>query len=246
VDAPCEYLDWDSRFFGIEIARVTTRRLDGCALEAVDRWCAMRHIDCLYFLAEGSPPASTTVAEDGGFHLVDLRATLARSTEPAPGGPAPAGIFVRRAQPSDLPALRAIARVSHRDSRFYRDGHFAEARCNALYETWIEKSCAGGAAAVLVAEVEGTVTGYVTCERPAGASARVGLLAVDATHRGRGIGEALVRSSLAWFAANDVALVHVVTQGTNIGAQRLYQRYGFRTDTVQLWYHRWRNGGRGA
>jgi len=31
----------------------------------------------------------------------------------------------------------------------------------------------------------------------------------------------------------------VVTQGRNLAAQRLYQRNGFVTASLQLWYHRW-------
>jgi len=30
-----------------------------------------------------------------------------------------------------------------------------------------------------------------------------------------------------------------VTQGSNIAAQRLYQRSGFLPKSVQLWYHFW-------
>jgi hypothetical protein len=33
--------------------------------------------------------------------------------------------------------------------------------------------------------------------------------------------------------------VNVVTQGRNSKAQRLYERCGFLTRSVQLWYHRW-------
>ena len=31
----------------------------------------------------------------------------------------------------------------------------------------------------------------------------------------------------------------VVTQGRNIAGQRLYQRCGFLTRSVELWYHKW-------
>jgi dTDP-4-amino-4,6-dideoxy-D-galactose acyltransferase len=49
----------------------------------------------------------------------------------------------------------------------------------------------------------------------------------------------LVDQALAWFAQQKVTRVQVVTQGRNILAQRMYQRSGFVTHTVKLWYHRW-------
>jgi dTDP-4-amino-4,6-dideoxy-D-galactose acyltransferase len=236
VDAPCERLPWDTDLFGLAIGRVTTNRLEPSRIPAVEAWCGANRIDCLYYLADGAPPATTAAAEAAGFRLVDVRMTLAAPTaRPA----SPVTTVIRPAREDDVGALREIARVSHRDSRFYRDGRFDVARCDALYETWIEKSVHGWAAAVHVAEVDGAVAGYVTCERPAPADGRIGLFAVAEGLRGRGIGRALVGHALAWFAGEGLATVSVVTQGMNVDAQRLYQACGFRTRSVQLWYHRW-------
>jgi RimJ/RimL family protein N-acetyltransferase len=44
---------------------------------------------------------------------------------------------------------------------------------------------------------------------------------------------------MSWFAGQDIKTVHVVTQGRNTRAQRLYQRCGFVTRSMELWYHRW-------
>jgi GNAT superfamily N-acetyltransferase len=236
TDEPCRHLEWDSRFFGVEIAQVASGRLDPPTVAAVDRWCAARRIDCLYFLAD-EPGAATACAEAAGFHLVDVRVELVRALAPNPAASDPR---IRPAEARDLPALRAIARTSHRDSRFYRDERFPRDRCDALYETWIEKSCQGRAAGVLVADLDGTVGGYVTCELPSSAAGRIGLFAVAPAERGRGIGAALVASALDWLGARGAATVAVATQGRNVAAQQLYQAAGFRSAALRLWYHRWR------
>jgi len=126
--------------------------------------------------------------------------------------------------------------ASRPDSR--RADRFAafRARADALYETWIDKSCSGSAAAVLVADVDGAPAGYVTCD----ADGRIGLFAVAEHARNRGVGAALVASALRWFAAQGVDEVRVATQGRNVAAQQLYQAAGFRTEALKLWYHRWR------
>ena len=53
-------------------------------------------------------------------------------------------------EPRDLQQLKEIARRSHIESRFYFDGRFPMARCNELFELWIERSCLGWADAVFV------------------------------------------------------------------------------------------------
>jgi ribosomal protein S18 acetylase RimI-like enzyme len=232
---PCRRLEWDSRFFGVEIARVEGGSLDAAGVAAVDRWSADRRIACLYFLAD-EPGASTACAERAGFRLIDVRVELAHALAPPPDA---RDSRIRPAVADDVSALRAIARTSHRDSRFYRDERFPRDRCDALYETWIEQSCDGGAAAVLVADVDDRVAGYVTCERPAASAGRIGLFAVAEADRGRGVGRALVAGALSWLAASGATTVDVATQGRNVEAQRLYQVAGFRTAALRLWYHRW-------
>ncbi len=45
--APCTYLDWDSDFFGVRIARVNASRLSEETVAPILAWCAAQAIDCL-------------------------------------------------------------------------------------------------------------------------------------------------------------------------------------------------------
>lgn len=235
----CRLLDWDSEFFGRRIARVTAHRLTPELVEDVVAWGKRAGAECLYFLADAGDPETVRLAEDHAFRQVDVRLTLERGLDGEPAAPWPdGGARVRPAAPADLPALRALARTSHHDSRFYHDPNFPAARCDDLYATWIEKSCAGYADAVLVADHDRAAAGYVSCHLDPD-EGRIGLFAVSAAHQGRGTGRALLAASLGWFAAQGRRRVSVVTQGRNAPAQRLYQHGGFVTRSLQLWYHRW-------
>lgn len=229
-----QFLPWDSEFFGLRIARYLLEELTSESLAALMAWQREQAMDCLYFLADPNQAESLLLAEANNFHLADLRFTLETSGEIAQELPASVRLF----KESDRAALRSIARVSHRDSRFYFDSHFPLERCDALYETWIDRSVDGYADATLVAEVEGNAAGYITCHRDAG-EGRIGLVGVHNEYQGQSLGKALVKASLAWFSAAGFTKVSVVTQGRNIRAQRLYQRCGFLTRSVQLWYHWW-------
>jgi dTDP-4-amino-4,6-dideoxy-D-galactose acyltransferase len=232
----CSYLDWDSNFFDCRIARLNAPRLNEAIAAQALQWCGENRIDCLYFLADSDHSETCRLAESNGFQLVDVRLTYERAVE-SDAGDEPA-TSVRFAREDDLPPLRAIARSSHHDSRFYFDGHFERANCDRLYETWIENSFRGFAQAVLVAERDGAPAGYLTCHYKEEES-QIGLVGVGRDHQGKGLGLALVRSFLAWSRRQRAARAKVVTQGRNVGAQRLYEKVAFLIATQQLWYHRW-------
>jgi dTDP-4-amino-4,6-dideoxy-D-galactose acyltransferase len=240
TDSFCQFLEWDSNFFEVRIGRVTAPNLTKSVLECIEEWCRKERIDCLYLLVDSSDSCSIRLAEDNGFHFMDLRATLRKWSDfELAADPAGQERTIRPFKPDDLAALRAIARVSHHDSRFYHDLNFPRAKCDALYEIWIDKSCNGSADAVLVAEHQGRPVGYATCQVADQGKGHIGLLGIGPSAQGMGLGQSLIRASLHWFADKGINDVSVVTQGRNCGAQRVYQRCGLIIYTLQLWFHKW-------
>ena len=242
-DAICEELSWDSNFFGLSIARAVPSHLDDRTRVEMLDWCESRRVDCLYFLC----PLEQTVTQrhliDSGFQLVSVKVTLAR---PAGAGSGNVRGDVRNATVNDVPRLREIALLAHRDTRFHTDGHFDPARCDELYATWIENSVHGYATSVLVAERDGTAVGYITLHvdgddaaAPAGRTARIGLFAVDEQWRNQGIGHDLLRRAARLLDERHVGQTSVATAGRNVAAVKLYKSEAFRTTDVSLWYHRW-------
>jgi dTDP-4-amino-4,6-dideoxy-D-galactose acyltransferase len=233
----CIYLDWDSRLFERRIARFNRHRLDEAELSKTLTWCKTNRIDCLYLLADSRDAETSPLAERNGFLHTDVRLTLERTfTENAPV--ALRSDSVRLARQGDLEALKKIARAGHRDTRFYFDHHFDRAKCDLLYEMWIENSFSGFAQAILVAEVNAEAVGYITCILK-GVESQVGLAGVAEKYQGMGLGKQLVDRFLVWSVEQGACRATVVTQGRNVGAQRLYQRSRFVTASCQLWYHRW-------
>jgi ribosomal protein S18 acetylase RimI-like enzyme len=148
-------------------------------------------------------------------------------------------VVIRPVQPGDVEALRVMAATNHDDTRFFHDRHFPRERSRELYARWIEKSCHGAAAAVLVAERQGQLLGYLTMLQPAPGCGQIGLCGVAPTARGMGLGRALVAEAQRWFHGQGLMQATVVTQGRNLNATRLYERSGFITEHLQLWFHRW-------
>lgn len=242
-EAACELLAWDSEFWGFRVARVTGDTLTDERAEQVEGWCRANDVACAYFLARSDDARTTTVAENRDYRFVDVRVNLRHHLSGLSlglGSKDEESLSIRHSRPDDVPRLERIAKTTHRDTRFYYDLNFPRDLCDALYETWIRRSCEGYADAVLVAEAGGEVGGYISCHLDAEArSGKIGLVGVGEGARGAGFGRALVERSLAWFHDQGAAEVTVVTQARNGAAQRLYQRCGFLTRDVNLWYHKW-------
>lgn len=238
----CRYLDWDSDFFQQRIARLLPTRLVPGKLEQALDWCSSQEIDCLYFLAAGDHPSSLRLACQHGFTLVDTRLTLERmlsSKDPAPE-PQDANISVRVWQSSDIPVLSDIAALNIKQTRFHNDPGFSTERAEALYRTWIERSCQDYADQVLVAVDKGAPAGFITLNTNAEQSlGSISLLGVSQTARQRGLGSLLVSAGLRWLAAQGAVRAAVVTQGANLAALRLYQHCGFIITDMYLWFHKW-------
>ncbi len=243
---PCELLEWDSRFFSIPVARVAGDQMTARRAAEVEDWCRPRRVRWLYFLGRSDDPRTIQSCQENGYQLVEVRVELRRyltsGGDGAVGAANSDSIAIRPARSADVPALECIARKSHRDSRYYADSNIPRDRCDAFYAAWIRNSAAGWAQSVLVCEQQNAPAGYVTCHLRQGRG-EIGLIAVDEAYRGKGIGFELIAKAIQWFRNQGVPEIAVVTQGSNVTAQRLYQRCGFLTHRVGLYYHRWRRQG---
>ena len=236
----CQFLEWDSQFFGVRIARALDGRLTPDLAQAVLNWCCENRIKCVYFLADSDDPATIRLAEANLFQLMDNRVTLtAKIGLPEPPGVMDQRLIIKPVEYAEMAALRQIARMSHRMTRFYVDTRFPPKRADALYETWLTQCCDNEAARVLVAHQNGEIAGYIGCVNNGSPSGQIALLAVAQAFQGQGIGRALVAAGLQWFQGERLERVSVVTQARNIAALRVYEQNGFMVSQVQFWYHRW-------
>jgi RimJ/RimL family protein N-acetyltransferase len=237
MTAPGEVLPWDSEFFEVRVARAGSARLSPEATDRLLEWCAAERVELLYFLADPLPE-TIREAERSGFGLMDVRIELSVPT--AQLAKAPADAAIRPVRHDDLHRLRSLARKAHRDSRFFADRRISEDRAAELFVRWLERDCAPGDSGwAAVVDTGAGAEGYVTGKIAGQGIGLIGLLAVGERTRGRGLGQVLLGSAGRWFLAQGVEEVRVVTQGRNLVAQRLYQRVGFRTTSLQLWYHKW-------
>ncbi|MDE2636469.1 MAG: GNAT family N-acetyltransferase [Chloroflexota bacterium] len=240
TSALMECLPWDSRHFGFRIARARSRRLDIDAYRDLEAACLDQGIECLYFLADAADQSTIENLLSGGFDFVDIRLTFAGRVSDFPPISQSGDVSYRIGKEGDLAALLPIAGDSFTQSRFFVDRRFGSAKAARMYQIWLEKSLTTEYAdAVVVAEVAGRAVGFVTCHLREPGDANIGLVGVADSARGFGCAGGMLSYSAQWLSERGINDLHVVTQGRNLSAQRLYQRCGMVTRSVKLWFHRW-------
>jgi ribosomal protein S18 acetylase RimI-like enzyme len=95
--------------------------------------------------------------------------------------------------------------------------------------------------ALFLAVEDAAVVGFALCEREEGGSPTwqwpldflsIVDLVVLPTHRGRGVGEALLRAVEDEARTREVAAIDINAAAPNAAARRFYERHGYRVDLV--------------
>jgi len=103
----------------------------------------------------------------------------------------------------------------------------------------IDDDVAADSAGIFVAEADGEVVGYISTrtDRDAG-KGRIPNLAVDAAHRGHGLGRRLIEHALDHFRQQGLAYAMIETMAQNDTGHHLYEACGFVEVARQIHFAR--------
>jgi dTDP-4-amino-4,6-dideoxy-D-galactose acyltransferase len=240
-------LEWDTEQFGIPAARLDLLEASGSRadarahnrelLTAVLDQCREGGIRHLSARVDTGDIATIPALEEAGFELIDGIQTFRLRIH---GILLPAAPGTRLFEPRDLPEVLEIGRTAFTFDRFHADPALPPVVADRVNESWTRNCCLGSAAdAVVVAQEEGRVASYVTCQ--ADRQARNGIIILVATAewaRGRGAARRASSAALHWFADRGTETVEVGTQLRNIPAARLYEGLGFRMTRTSLTFRK--------
>jgi ribosomal protein S18 acetylase RimI-like enzyme len=231
-------LDWDSNFFGKKIGRAYGTINDERELQCMTELLKKQDLDLAYYSSDSPLADNLLSSESYVVKLVDIKTTYAKQIDKNLAVDVSV-VSYRPGYPE--PELIALAIESGAYSRFKVDEKIGAEKFVELYKTWIINSVNKKIAKeVLVYKLNETIGGLVTLGEK-NLRADIGIIAVDVSCRGRGIGASLMRSAESWFAAHsDFEVIQVVTQGANTAACSLYEHCGYKVDRVEYVYHFWR------
>lgn len=233
-------LDWDSKFFGFKVARIIPERLEVSELRGILAELGQEGVSLAYWGSDPSDGASQQAAcELGGFladrkvtYVIDAEEIRARTVAPS------VAIEVYPAQLA-TPDLEELAVQAGIFSRFKVDPRMPVGSFEELYRLWIRNSVNGSIAKqVLVVRNGEHIVGMVTLGEKGG-RADIGLIAVDATMRGMGLGISLISAAQEWTLKMGLPAAQVVTQGANREACRIYEKCGYHIEKTENIYHFW-------
>lgn len=234
------HLTWDSDFFGATVGRLTlTSRHTS---QMIENDLQSLPADVTYIFDDSQNPEVASALEQVGALLVDVRLCFARSVRPAR---MPAN--THRVLAPGSGQLCKLARASGQFSRFRIDPAFADS-ADRFFDRWICNSLEGKfddvvLGAFLTREMisDQTCKGIVTV-RDRVKYGQIGILSVDASFRGQGVGKTLMLAAEAWCNDRELAELRVVTQNKNQPAVGLYEACGYQRVSRTPVYHYWRGG----
>ena len=231
-----QLLTWDTKFFEIQTGRIIPTSLQENQLASILTEMRQKGFQLVYWASDHQ---YTYDFQSYSGILVDKKTTFEINLQNINLDSMP----LPKAEPysNSLPfsKLEKLAVQSGAFSRFARDNKFPHEKFTALYETWIRKSVSGEMAnEVLVIRQNNHIAGMVTLSNKNGVG-DIGLISVDEEFRGRKFGQQLVCDAQRWFIQNGCHTAHVVTQGDNLPACRLYEKCGYQKIKIEFFYHFW-------
>ncbi len=237
-----KFLDWDSNIFGIAMAAVNTPKLTPEIMPQINNEVEKQKIQFLQYVCPCGDLESIQQAEKNGFHFVDIRLTFQKILSAQDVFPEKKpDITFGLATEQHIPELIAMSTNLYQDFRYYVDKNFAREQVDTFYHSWLSNAVYGKYDHLCYCLfIDDTPIGYCTMRFTDQHTASLGLFGIAEAYQRKSLGNYLLHLTCADLFNRGYKEVHVVTQGKNIGAQRTYQGNGFKTLSVEMWYH-WRN-----
>ena len=175
-------LPWDSTFFNFKIGKITINSLDEINFEDINTF------DLIYVYANEKLILTNKLE----IKLVDEKITFQKNDLKNRDNFDLINGYVIKEIISVTSDLKKLVLQSGNYSRFKIDSNFNQQKFQELYYEWIDNSVYGNLADIVLGVFHlNKVVGFVTLKKHLSFS-RIGLIAIDETYRGLGLGKLLL------------------------------------------------------
>ncbi len=231
----------DEERFGIRTARTSSVTLDN--LPEILSFCRANRVSFLIARCPVDNLTTTQAMERAGFGLMDTLIYYEYDFDRKAVPTARQVIQVRPIVAGEEEVITQVAVEVFRGyfGHYHADPRLDRAQCDEVYVSWAYRSCVSRdvADAVLVAEHEGSIQGFVTLKMTGKDEADGGLFGVTPSARGTGVAQALMIGALEWCQAQSLRRMLISTQITNLASQKVWIRVGFEPSHAYYTFHKW-------
>lgn len=229
-----EILKWDTDFFGYPVARIYGDELS----EQYLRECLLdlkQKVRLVYYASSHKIEMTGLLNEFNGL-FVDEKTTFYKDGVAGIKGDVH---ILEYNEEMNLEDLLDLGLASGIYSRYKVDRNIEEAKYEALYKAWVINSVNHKLAEKVFVYTSGNrIAGMITLGIKNN-RADIGIVAVKAAERGKGIGKALLKSAEVFSFEKGLSQIQVVTQGNNAPAIALYKAAGYSIEKTEYFYHFW-------
>ena len=235
-----KHLDWDSSFFKIKTARINPCYFEENNLEELLNKLKKENYKLIYLSCDSITNISKEILLKFNGKLVDKKTTFVFNLKAISSKDIKSSVLIKQYDKS-IPNknLEELAIQSGEYSRFKLDTNFSKEQFETLYKLWILNSVNKTIAEkVIIYEDSNIALGLITLGEKQGRG-NIGLISVNRTAQGKGIGKLLINAAIDYSLKKNVANLEVVTQGDNKSACKFYENCGFTVEKIEYLYHFW-------
>lgn len=235
-----EKISWDSDFFKRKVGKILYSHQYKNKFIKLINDAKSQDFDLIYVFADKDTYLDQDILTKYNGKLVDRKVLYRRELT----GMTPESLdnepnvleYVSKELDADLENLTYLSGTY---SRFKIDEGFFDDDYYRLYKTWILKSLSKELAdKVFVYKEGGRILGMVTLKYKENIG-DIGLIAVDDTTQGKGIGKKLINVCIKDLLINEIREIEVATQEVNDVACLFYEKRGFSVKNITNIYHFW-------
>jgi dTDP-4-amino-4,6-dideoxy-D-galactose acyltransferase len=221
-------LEWDSNFFGYDVAKIVLDNESEINL-SITKPFVLTYL----FSAEQKSEIENKLVDIKCNYIKEIKKVVIENS---------IEIDEYKVQINSFDEIKELVFLSGIYSRFRKDPKFTNNEFEKMYSIWFKKSlfnCDSGIGKVYIIKEEKIIVGFVTLDFEDSNNARIGLIATDLNAQGKGYASKLIKRCETECLSRNISFLKVATQGLNEAANRLYEKNNFILDSKTYIYHHW-------
>lgn len=238
-----EKVEWDSKFFNLNIYRTFLEKIDQEQMEKINNIKKTICIDLLYHFQNSIYIKNVQSLELNKFYLTQQKIELILDLldyEKNISDVENDNVNLFDDHKCNSEDLCKISKQICVNSRFYNDKHFSKSKVEELYKIWVYNSYYEKFAdKIYIYNKDKDIYGFCIVQIENNNIVRISLIGVDQTRERKGIGSTILKKVLIDYKEKGYKKCLVATQANNVNALNFYIKHNFKFYKSELVFHKW-------